>query len=838
NLQTEGRAKVGIAAVDRSVFILAENRLNLQQVFAELERLYMQPQAELHEAQPMIDPLLIPGARDTFKDAGLLVLTDKRVPEGKKLEQPAFDMMRDEMVFAFGGEKRMAAPQTATTVAAPASAPAAGLAEVQRVRQFFPETWIWDEAVTGDDGTALLPFTAPDSITTWDLRAVALSPEKGLGIAETSLRVFQPFFLQADLPYSVIRGEEFPVKVALYNYLDTPQTLTVEIESAPWFDLLDGATKTVTVAGNDISGVEFKIRPATVGSQLVKITARSGETADAVVKSLIVEPEGVAREAIENVVLSPGTPRTVDLPLPQGVVPDSTRAYVALTGSLLAQTIDGLDQLLQMPFGCGEQNMILFAPDAYILDYLKETGQLKPEIQAKAELLLTTGYQRELTYRRDDGSFSAFGQSDPEGSLFLTAFVLKTFAQAKGLTFVDDAVLAEAAGWITKHQKSDGSFESVGFLAHQDLMGGVRGKDGLTAYIAVALLEAGQTAAADKALDYLAGRLDAIDDPYALALTTYALELGKSPRATEARDKLMAAAIEDEDGLHWHAGGAEPQPLESPLGAAGQPVPIDGPGGLMRGADIEATGYATLALIAHGDRTEASRAAKWLVGQRNSQGGFGSTQDTVVALQALTTYAALAAADTDLIVTVRAGDVTKEITISPANFDVMQTVDVPAGVPVELQAAGKGEAVVQGVLRYNLPKPEEVRPVFDITVDYDTAQVAVDDVVTVDVSVAFNPPELMKAGMVVVDVSVPTGFAPVDESLKRLLDAPKVKRYDVAGRKVIIYLEDMSPGEKRSFSFDVRALYPVRAKGAASQAYSYYSPEWRGETLSAALDVQ
>ena len=98
------------------------------------------------------------------------------------------------------------------------------------------------------------------------------------------------------------------------------------------------------------------------------------------------------------------------------------------------------------------------------------------------------------------------------------------------------------------------------------------------------------------------------------------------------------------------------------------------------------------------------------------------------------TYSALASADTDLTVTVRAGDVTKEVSISPANFDVMQTVEVPAGVPVELEAAGKGEAVVQGVLRYNLPKPEEVRPVFDIKVDYDTAQVAVDDVVTVDVA--------------------------------------------------------------------------------------------------------
>ncbi|MDY6912307.1 MAG: MG2 domain-containing protein, partial [Chloroflexota bacterium] len=49
NVTTEGKSKVGIVAVDKSVFILAENRLNLQQVFDELERLYMQPQVELHE---------------------------------------------------------------------------------------------------------------------------------------------------------------------------------------------------------------------------------------------------------------------------------------------------------------------------------------------------------------------------------------------------------------------------------------------------------------------------------------------------------------------------------------------------------------------------------------------------------------------------------------------------------------------------------------------------------------------------------------------------------------------------------------------------------------------
>jgi CD109 antigen len=398
--------------------------------------------------------------------------------------------------------------------------------------------------------------------------------------------------------------------------------------------------------------------PHRLGTQTVKVTARS-ETADAVIKSIILEPEGVQREQIANGVLTPGATKTIDLPLPGGIVADSERAYVAITGSLLAQTIEGLDQLLQMPYGCGEQNMLLFAPDAYILKYLKGTSQLKPEIQAKAETLLITGYQRELTYRRSDGSFSAFGDSDPEGSLFLTAFVLKTFAQANGLIYVDDAVLADAAAFIAAHQNADGSFDDVGFVIHTELMGGVQGRDALTAYAATAMIEAGQTDSANRAIAYLEGRLDAIEGDYALALLTYALELADSPKAAEAYAKLMAAAEEDEDGLHWE--GTGPVPLIEEQGRGFAPFP----GQMGDTTGIEATAYGVLALTAHGDQFNAGSAAKWLVAHRNSLGGFGSTQDTVVALQALTQFAASAASDTDMTVTVRAGDVAEEVRITP-----------------------------------------------------------------------------------------------------------------------------------------------------------------------------
>ena len=79
------------------------------------------------------------------------------------------------------------------------------------------------------------------------MRAVGVSPEHGLGIGDAELVVLQPFFLQLDLPYSAIRGEEFPVRISLYNYLDTTQEFMVELDETAGFELLGESVKEVTV---------------------------------------------------------------------------------------------------------------------------------------------------------------------------------------------------------------------------------------------------------------------------------------------------------------------------------------------------------------------------------------------------------------------------------------------------------------------------------------------------------------------------------------------------------------------------------------------------------------
>ncbi|MFC2059060.1 alpha-2-macroglobulin family protein [Chloroflexota bacterium] len=824
DIDAEGQSKVSLAVVDKSVFILAENRLNLQQVFDELKRLYMEPQVELHSAS-LYTKIETKGSEEIFTDAGVVVLSNATIPQGKEYE-------RQGMVFEErdGGKgialEGMPVPAPAAT-ASPASNDTGSLAEVQRVRQFFPETWLWEEVTTDPQGKGVLNVTAPDTITTWVLRAVSISKENGLGVSEDELVVFQPFFISIDLPYSAIRGEEFPVSIAIYNYLDEEQSVFLEIEEADWFDLLDETTKTVDVAANGIGSVRFMISPTELGVNEVKITARSTEAADAVIKTIIVEPEGVEREVVENFVLGAGNSQTVSTAVPYDVVAGSPRAYIAVTSSYLTQTIEGLDSLLQMPFGCGEQNMIMLAPDVYIAKYLEESNQLKPEIMAKAEMLMITGYQRQLTFRRSDGSFSAFGESDKEGSLWLTAFVLKTFAGAKDLIYIDETILQEARQWITSHQNTDGSFDPIGFVHHQEMIGGVSGKNALTAYVAIALLEAGETTSSARAVSYLEGELAGIEDPYTLALISYALEMSDSALRDEAYQMLLELAQADEEGLHWGTTAIQ-EIRETPRGLpqAGQT------------SAIEATAYATLALLKHGDMINSGLAAKWLVSRRNAYGGFGSTQDTVVALQALTSQATEGRADVDLSVTITADGRDTELIINQDNFDLLQIVEVSPDAEVEIKATGKGDVVVQAITRFNLPVSSPEGQIFDIQVGYDTTQVEVNDLVKVSVALKFNPSLPIEAGMVVLDVAVPTGFAPVIESIEKVAASEaKIKRYDVAGRKVIFYLENLLPEEEISFAFEVQAKYPVKAKSVTSQAYSYYKPGLRGEWQSQPIIV-
>jgi CD109 antigen len=96
---------------------------------------------------------------------------------------------------------------------------------------------------------------------------------------------------------------------------------------------------------------------------------------------------------------------------------------------------------------CGEQNMLNFVPNILVLDYLRGMKKTIPGLESKAIGFMELGYQKQLRFKRYDGSFSAFGKWDQSGSTWLTAFVVKSFYQAKKYINIQDSVIKQALNW-------------------------------------------------------------------------------------------------------------------------------------------------------------------------------------------------------------------------------------------------------------------------------------------------------------------------------------------------------------------------------------------------------
>jgi CD109 antigen len=804
---TGQRTLLGVSVVDESVLALGRSRLHLADVFDELEREFMEPQVEIHQGDEeppppfggFWSPVSTPGALDVLNDAGLEVAasTEVLIPHGDEL-----DISED-------------VPVSPPPGGSPASAP-----EVPRVRQFFPETWVWEPTLLTDEtGKARLSLTTPDSITGWQLSVVSIvsgSENSGIGFGEANLVAFQEFFVEPSLPYSAVRGETFSVRVDVFNYLEQEQEVLLELQEDAGFQLLNEKEVSVKVPPSSVTPVFFDIQAQVIGEVPFLLTARGDSAADAVLRQLKVIPEGIPVEYLSNGVIRPNERVLLDPIQLTAMIEDSHHAYLYLSPSLVAQTMTGTSDLLGMPYGCGEQNMIFLAPDIEILKYLSAIDELTPEVRAKAEYYVNVGYQRQLTFQTTDGGFAAFGGE--EGSLWLTAFVLSTFAGAREVRDIDESVLERAGEMLISRQLEDGSFLTDDFLIHQEMDGGLENLYAMTAYTTNALAEYDAESiqsALDKAAGHLISNSTTVwDDPYSLSIAAVALFRGGYDADAEGiLDRLIELKITGDDGIHW-----EPYPVET-------------------------TGYVAAALLMAWDgqgRPEAQQALEWLSSQRNSLGGYGySTQDTVVALRALFIAARKAQRDLDMHLTVWQGDQQiAEFSANESNFDLLQQAELPIDQgPLELRAAGVGSVSYQWVQRYHIPG-QHLPPSRNLLLDvaYQTDHVEVDDVIDVEVSLEYTGLK-DKTGMVILDVGVPTGFEPLVESLNELVSREVVQRAEVAGRKVIFYIESLSRNEAYGFVFQIRALYPVRSKGVTSSAYEYYDSSVAAYDLLQGVEV-
>ncbi|XP_053856132.1 alpha-2-macroglobulin-like protein 1 isoform X2 [Vidua macroura] len=702
-------------------------------------------------------------------------------------------------------------------------------------RMYFPETWLWDLVPVGEGGSAEVTVTVPDAITEWEAGMFCTAPQ-GLGLSPAvTLTAFQPFFVELALPYAVVRHETFTLRATVFNYLR--QCLRVQVtlaESAELeVSLSAGDTYSSCVCADEAKTFQWGVRATSLGEVNITVSTEALSSTepcgnelplvpaqgrvDTVIKPLLVQPGGILVEKTHSSLLCQEGVEEVSLEIPANILESSQRAHIAVMGDILGNALQNLDSLLAMPYGCGEQNMVRFAPNIYIQQYLEKTGQLLPDIRAKAQGFLQSGYQRELLYKHDDGSYSAFGKSDSEGNTWLTAFVLKSFGQARAYVAIEERHITDALRWLQQRQKKSGCFQSMGKLFNNALQGGVSDELSLSAYVTAAMLELGLpqlepvVRSALKCLE-----ASPTDDPYTQALLAYVFGLAGLREQQQAQlQRLAQHSVSAEGLLYWRRKEQAQKPSELSWAAAAP-------------AEVEMTAYVLLAYLSQpsvspADLGTASQIVRWLCKQQNPYGGFASTQDTVVALQALAKYAALTyGSNGDITVTVTSPSGTvQDFVLDSSNRLVLQRAALPK-LPgtYGLRARGQGCALAQVTLRYNVPPPPSTGA-FELRVETEPLPGTPNPQFLLRLWARYSG-ERPATNMVVIEAKLPSGYSPDKKSMVELKRQNLVKKVEVQPDQVTIYLDQLNKKEE-TFSFRAQQDFLVsNLQPATVSLYDYY----------------
>jgi hypothetical protein len=249
---------------------------------------------------------------------------------------------------------------------------------------------------------------------------------------------------------------------------------------------------------------------------------------------------------------------------------------------------------------------------------------------------------------------------------------------------------------------------------------------------------------------------------------------------------------------------------------------------------IETTALAALALM-RGGKEHAARvrsAIEWLNAHRDGFGGYGSTQSTVLALKAMSVYAATsgttrAAGTATVYVDGRqAGQIAYEAGHQGAlAFDLSRHLH-------------PGRNVVEVALESTEPLPYAMAVTFASEVPATSPEAKVALATRIDrrevamgegVRIHATVKNLGRAGvpMTLARVGIPGGLAFQTWQLKELRDKKLIDFYETREREIVLYFRSLAPEAVREIDLDLLAEVPGTYTAPASQAYLYYTDEHR-----------
>uniref|UniRef100_A0A4W4FSC1 Complement 4B (Chido blood group) n=1 Tax=Electrophorus electricus TaxID=8005 RepID=A0A4W4FSC1_ELEEL len=752
--------------------------------------------------------------------------------------------------------------------------------DVDHIRRSFPPSFEFRDFKV--NGKTTYKIYAPDSITTWEVQAVSLSSSHGFCVAKpVDIRVFKELFVSLRLPYSVKRNEQLALLVVIYNYGTHERQLAVHMKQVDGL-CSPGASSTasytnVNLGPQSSETVTFSAVPLIDGEIPITIVLYDREMemgVDAIQRTLLVMTEGVRMQEEKSFMINLDGRSSkyihIDGMFPNSTVPETdTNVFVKIEGEPFSMSAalpllspSSVERLIRAPIGCAEQTMIRMSPTALSIRFLDSSShwlELAAGSRDTALDHLEKGYERILTFKKPDGSYGAW-QGHPTSN-WLTALVVKVLSLASNLVttanqrIISQVDIQDAAMYLIKKQNDDGSFTDPNPVIHREMQ--VRspfafGDLKLWLHVLFTLNHIKSNHIyISRATDYLLLRIGELERPYAVAITAYCLSTCLKNHALALSAWMKLKSLERQAHL----------------------VPP------AMALTVETTAYALLTALAQGDLEEAKAAACFLSTQENYEGGFRSTQDTIMALEALSVYTVQKPASAfdgiSAQFTSPLRNTMEKVVLNKKDEKVEAELKRLLGGDITAKLSGNGDVKIKVAKAYYALDPYNAcdHISIDVTVkgkveytaqvmanynyygngDYEDGEMeegdfprsaiewfdarsrrrrdtegSSEDTVVYEVCVSHSL-ERNISGMAVADITLLSGFEPIVEELDKLKDLSDkyISHYEVSKGRVLLYFNEILDG-RECITFEAKQTVPIGlVQPAPATFYDYYEPDRR-----------
>lgn len=656
-------------------------------------------------------------------------------------------------------------------------------------RTDFRETIYWNPVIqTNKTGEASFSFYNSDASTTFRAIAEGIGYNGLTGRAESTFSTQAAMTVDAKIPPYLTVGDRALIPVVVKN--NTDQTLTGSVSLAAGDSIRVGYfPSSLAIEPNGSLQVLIPIEATSPYVGQVRIRVVSNRQTESLSLPVVASAKGFPVYETISGNKSGDHPFTINK-----MVPGSLNASLKLFTSLEGQLLDGIESMLREPYGCFEQTSSTTYPNIFILKYLKQSGRANAAIEKKAKDYLSRGYDRLKGFETNAGGFEWFGNTPPHEAL--TAYGLLEFTDMQEFINVDKAMLQRTRDFLLNRRDGKGGFMSS--AQGYDRFASVPNKIA-NIYIVYALTQAGVRAEIIKEYEAAVSAALAGDDAYQLAM----MALAASNMKNDSDFKRLMSRLDEN---YRKKGLSSETSVVSSRDAS---------------LKIETVALYTLALARESSPRVGQMAV--LVSQllnQKSYYGYGSTQATVLALNAIVEYARLRGTIMD---NPRVNFILNETTVQAESDVKGQLREGNNNFTVRYEDENKAYPFGLDVSYYTFTPPNSEKAELALTMRLNKQAAKVGETVRMEIEVANKKATLQP--MSIAKIGIPAGLTFQSWQLKELIEKNQVTYYEIFDNYLVFYWLGFSASETKKINLDLKAEIPGSYKGKAGNTYLYYTPE-------------